>query len=131
MFLLLTYPVVERSTLSTNLIVRLEDGCVARSGCEPEAGVHDAPLGGHRLPAHVQSARTMHRDVARACRQGECREVESVYPEEPDIGSMRAGNDTELAVLAAGAGHGDSDGETESYPLASRVPTTAAIRLID
>ena len=45
MFLLLPYPVVERSTLSANLIVSLDERPIARSGREPEPGVDDAAFG--------------------------------------------------------------------------------------
>ena len=59
----------------------------------------------------MQRARAVHGDVAGPRRQRDPRQVEALDAERRDVGPVRTGDRAELAVLPAGAGHGDPDGE--------------------
>src|SRR5262249_28115555 len=97
---------------------------VVRTWREAEPAVDHATLRRDRWPAHVQRARAVHRHVAGVRRQRDTRQIEPVDTQQWDVGTVRARDRAELAVLATRAGHRDTNGEPAT---AATVPTERAV----
>ena len=118
--------VVERGAAATDLLGVELSTHVAGARREAEAGVDDAPLRvdtGGRLMCSVQLQCTVTSPVRVG--SGDAREIEVVaHVDLLDVGAVRSGDDTELAVLLVGAGDRDA---RRSAAAAARVAAQRAV----